>query len=187
MDLYSITRVAIIKRTDWGNHMAVKKATTLKKTKAFERGVGEFNHHLFKLTASPMIKEHGWNSDPDQKIVVPLEHCHMFHTMDSRGRSQTKCSSIGGHYHEVEVEYSEDPTNAPEIKVGPAMREIAIKQGKRIMKKSVPVTVGGKVDQHTHDVEYHGFDKIKARKMNEEFAKYQSEVQRKVPSHPEIK
>ena len=144
------------------------QATPLK-NKIRYRGQEEVTHHLFKLEVAKMIKDHGY--DENDTKLVPYEHTHVFHSVDSRGRPQHTSTPIGGHFHEIKIIEHEDGTE-PTLEIGPALRKVARRVGKRIIKSSAPIPH----DAHTHGSIYLWSEKLKPRKMNIEFAKMQSNV-----------
>jgi len=98
----------------------------------------------FKLEVEKMYRD--ISPDPKSPQIIPLEHCHMFHTYDSNGKSQTKSSAIGGHTHPMNVEYNTDG-QIISCQCGPA--------------------IGLKNDNHTHRTTYIKSQKVKIRKHNE--------------------
>lgn len=145
------------------------QATPLK-NKIRYRGKEEVTHHLYKLQVAKMIKDHGY--DEEKPKLVPYEHTHVFHSVDSRGRPQFTSTPIGGHFHAIEVIEGEDGAH-PILKIGPAIRKVARRRGKHIVKSTAPVPH----DTHTHDSMYLWSEKLKPRKMNAEFAKMQSNME----------
>lgn len=133
------------------------------------KGQHEIVHHLYRLNVAKMIKDHGW--DENDPKYVPFEHTHVYHSVDSRGRPQNTCTPIGGHFHEVTM--TEGINNEPpQLSVGPALRKIGRRVGKRIVKSSAPVPH----DNHTHTASYLVSEVLVPRKMNAEFAKMQHAV-----------
>ena len=139
------------------------------KNKIRYRGKEEVTHHLFKLQVAKMIKDHGY--DEEKTKLVGYEHTHVYHSVDSRGRPQDTSTPIGGHFHEIEIIENKDGLE-PTLKIGPALRKVARRVGKSIVKSTAPVPH----DQHTHESIYLWSEKLKPRKMNVEFAKMQSNM-----------
>jgi hypothetical protein len=129
----------------------------------------EINHDLYKLEVAQMMKNMMWHPVPPEDYVK-IEHCHFFHTFDSAGIKQTRTTSVGGHFHLVEV-IDNGPDAAPTVKCvsGPMTeKRVRNKYTKKYEKKIVPVN---DVDNHTHEVTYMQSDVLKLRKMNDEAAK----------------
>jgi hypothetical protein len=135
------------------------------------RGTQDVDHDLFKLKVAKMRKNTAWDGSENW---VSVEHCHIFHTVDSSGRAQTTCSPVGGHFHEITV--SQSPGNAPTLLVS---------QAKQYAKKKLPngrmvkVAVDMPDDSHSHDAEYLGSQKIRLRQPNVEAAKVESVMRAK--------
>lgn len=141
----------------------------------FYSNKGEVDHDLFKLKVESMMKNVSWTKEePDYR---PVEHCHMFHTIDSSGKPQKYSTAQGGHFHEMEVVYKD---GVPEVvcKSGP-LEWVWIKRGKRRIKVARPIFDGLfrdfdsenpkiPVDVHKHEVQYIKSDRIALRRINEE-------------------
>lgn len=121
-------------------------------------------HHLFKAEVAVAKRNRSY-----QKGVVKLvdiDHAHFFHTVDSRGRQQTRTTSTNGHYHYIEWGY--DDNGDLVAKCGPAMREYTELKRGRTRRKEKPVSWiddrdDGEVtvvDKHVHDMTYMGSDEI---------------------------
>jgi len=108
----------------------------------------EFDSDLFKLEVTNMLKNIG--AEDKKPLLTNVEHCHFYRTYDSNGKKQTKCSSIGGHHHEITV--SVDSKGNLVAECSPA--------------------VGTKFnDNHTHKVTYLKSDRLQKRKPNIEAIK----------------
>lgn len=123
------------------------------------------DHDLYKLEAASMLKNISYTDLPH---LVPVEHCHFFHTIDSTGKKQTTCNQVGGHFHEMII--TEVPGKAPTVKCGPAVRYVLKKIGGKLRK----VLEVLQHDQHTHEVTYISSEKISPRKVNNEYVKVQA-------------
>lgn len=89
----------------------------------FDRGTNSFIHHLVKLMPAKMKKNMSYN--PHQAKIVEVEHCHFFHSVDSRGVPQTKTNSVGGHYHDVSMVMGKDENGKDvvvDVKIGPPLK-----------------------------------------------------------------
>lgn len=149
-----------------------------------QRGAGEVWHHLFKLLPAKVSKDHGW--DPEQPKIILHEHTHAFHTVDSSGKQMTQTSAVAGHFHEVKVIQSADPTERPTIEISHAKRLVRRTVRKGVYRNFVEDynetnDEGAAIRPHTHEYEYHGSDLIKVRTINPEFSKLQAELAQKAP------
>jgi hypothetical protein len=134
------------------------------------KGTQELDHDLFKLKVGTMLKDISFTDMPD---LVKIEHCHIFHTIDSNGKKQHECNAVGGHTHSVEVVETD---GVPSLVVGPASRWTRQRvKGGRMIRVLTPI----EHDDHTHDWEYLGSERIRLRENNMEFAKYQAMVKEK--------
>ncbi len=137
-------------------------------------------HDLFKLAVATMEKNVSYDDKPD---VVKLEHCHIYHTIDSSGKPQNTSTAVGGHFHMVEVIAGDG--GVPTLKVGPPVKWVK-KRVRGVMKKimqpifleSASVDDDGRPDNaerhkdtHTHEVLYLGSEEITLRKPNIEAGK----------------
>lgn len=125
------------------------------------KGEHEFYHDLFKLEVANFQKNLSWN--PKKPNLIPMEHCHIFHSYDSDGKKQTRCNAIGGHTHEVRI----FPNEAGDL-VG----------------ECSPAIGGYSTDEHTHEVVYQDSQKMKARKMNAEAVKVFSSFDQPIKGAP---
>ncbi len=113
--------------------------------------------HVFKLEEERMLK----NVSPFKKdpMIQHIEHCHIYRTKDPHGKEETKCSSVGGHYHEIEI-YEDGPNL--KAKCGPPKTN----KGSRELLEQ---------DKHTHKITYIGSQEVKLRVISPEAAKYLAE------------
>lgn len=143
-------------------------------TPALDKGIERFyatskevDHDLFKLSVARMLKWMGYNKgekDPDD--LIPAEHCHFFHTIDSDGRPQQFCSSIGGHFHKMEV--VDDGSGVPKVKCvsGPLQFKFENYRKNRANKRRKIAVPANDFDTHTHESEYVRSEKVALRKVN---------------------
>lgn len=120
-------------------------------------GKKEIFTDLFKLMVAKVTKYEGWDEPNEHPESHPnkfstWEHTHPFRTYDKKGDKLSTCTPIGGHFHIVEWEESNDPDSPPMIKSvsGPMVMQ---KQRVRGAMKMVPVPAN-EYDDHKHDVEY---------------------------------
>lgn len=131
----------------------------------------EIDHDLFKLLPSEMKKNVSFTEHPRYEF---FQHSHIFHTVDSNGRVQDTCNSVGGHHHAIVVTKNGD--GVPVISASGPMKFV-MKKDKygRARRAAVPMLD----DDHTHEVEYLGSEKIKLRQANIEFAKFDAALKAK--------
>lgn len=149
------------------------------------RGSQTLHHDLFKLGLANMAKN--ISIDEDNPVIVGVEHVHFFHSIDSQGRPQDSCNSVGGHFHMVKVlkdkdgRFMLDADGNPIVEVSKPMRKVQVKNSRGKVSVEVQhVPIGnGKYDEHTHEVEYMGSDVIQARKVNLEAAKFEGRMRQK--------
>lgn len=130
-----------------------------------------FMHDLFKLKVAVMLRNDAvFENDTD---LVKLEHCHLFHTITSDGKKQTRSSSIGGHFHKIEViEQGEGLPPKVRCLSGPLKEVTKLIRGKRV-KVEVPAN---DFDEHTHEIEYERSNVILERTRNVEAAKAEAQI-----------
>lgn len=135
------------------------------------KGSKNVYHDLFKLKNAPMVKILGvpdpvlMKKAPHLVRTVQLEHCHIFHSIDSNGRPQKYSTHIGGHCHEIKVNLN--PDGSFKVECGPPLRRF----------KNSRVEPVEPYDTHTHEVEYIESIELQARKANQEAVKYASSFQ----------
>ncbi len=128
----------------------MKKDQQMAKAKRTIKGSVQVHHDLFKLLPANFQKNVHL---PHQPRWVPVEHCHFFHTRDSKGKKLKYCSSVGGHAHEVE--YWVDENGELKAKCGPPI--INVKGDRKVAFPN---------DDHTHEVEYFHSEEVTARQVN---------------------
>lgn len=145
------------------------------------KGDEEFRHDLFKLNVANMKKNSSYI--PYQPSLHEVEHSHFFHSHDMKGRNQKYCSAVGGHFHEVSINWmSCDDEGNPEVVIGPAQcfRQRRLRSGKmqQIVSKVSFLTSPDKdddpdarvteiLDNHTHTSTYVRSEMISPRKVKE--------------------
>jgi len=150
--------------------MSVKK----KPTRAF-RGSSKVMHDLYKLDVAQMLKNvaiEGQDAD-FQKV----EHCHFYHTVDSKGQAQTLCSPIGGHFHVIEIVTPATAEDPAVLKCSGPLKYVLDPNTKRKKMQAYE-----DADTHTHDVTYISSEEFKPRKINMEAAQYVASVQAREPA-----
>lgn len=131
-----------------------------------------FRHDLFKLKVATMKKNFSWK--PKEPMIELAEHVHFFHSHNSQGKTQTNCTAVGGHYHEVTVDVL--PNGELKATCSPPLctKEHVLRSGVR---KSVEAVQwfdekSGKniVDNHTHEIEYCFSEQISPEKQRAQLA-----------------
>lgn len=136
------------------------------------KGTREVDHDLFKLEVAKMRKNVSYTDVPD---VREIEHCHLFHTVDSNGKKQVASNQVGGHHHDIEV--TADADGVPTLKVSEPRRWVLKKVRGKNQRVSVPIFLNSEKDEwdnHTHAVTYLGSEKITLRAPNVEAAKIET-------------
>lgn len=116
--------------------MATKKTPAKVEPKRVFNDQKEVVTDTFKLLPEKMKKNISWNEK--RPVLEGVEHSHFFHTVTSKGRTQTQATATGGHTHDVTVEMDDNGNLV--AKVGPARR---VKGGE--LKYN---------DRHTHEAIY---------------------------------
>lgn len=140
--------------------MATKKTQTTIEGQTFKvemRNQKTFRHHAFKLKCEKMTKNTSYKKY--SPILEQFEHSHIFHTVDSQGRTQTKSQPVGGHYHYIE--FAENADGTVTAKCGPAKHIVDHKlRSGGFRKKEDDITFYDEkadrtiTDNHTHDLEH---------------------------------
>lgn len=99
---------------------------------------------------------------------INAEHCHFFHTITSDGKEQNTSSTIGGHFHVMEILTPATENTAAVYKSSPPMAYYAKKNKYGIAVKTLMLFNDD--DMHTHDVQYIKSEKIQLRQKNFEAA-----------------
>lgn len=158
-------------------HAKLEESKTQTKAQTFTsalKAASTVVHHLFKLKVAKFMKNDSWKKDAPEFHF--LEHCHIYHTVDSMGRPQEFCGYVGGHTHRVKVVENEDGTVTAEV--GPPLMKqsykgrdgrtktkmVAVrffdkyagKESEELDENGEPMISGGKwiVDDHSHELEY---------------------------------
>lgn len=134
-----------------------KTAAPTAKINRLYKGDIEVDHDMFKLEVAILKKNVAFEDGAE--TIVPIEHCHIYHTFDSRGKKMLECNAVGGHKHTVDVSVDKDG-NLSAV-VGPA--------------------IGGTLsDRHTHKASYIRSEKITVKQVNAEaikmFSAYDSPI-----------
>lgn len=129
----------------------------------------EFISDTFKLSSATMLKNIG--VDGRSKMIVPIEHCHIFHTYDSMGKKMIHCGHVGGHSHEITITTD--------------------KNGNFVTKCSGPIQNNGSEkilaeDKHIHQVEYIKSETLKPIKLHADAQRYISQYMRE-PTISDVK
>lgn len=150
----------------------------------FDRGNFSFVHHLVKLMPAKMKKNFSFN--PHQPKIVEIEHCHFFHSVDSKGTPQTKTNMVGGHYHDVTMVMGKDADGKEvlvDVKIGPPLKQgyKRLQSGRQVKSATKISWVDESVikgeddepllieDNHEHQWHYYGKETISARRTSNLF------------------
>lgn len=125
------------------------------------------DHDLFKLEPAGMQRNVGYNED--HPIYDTVEHSHYYHTIDSRGAIQNRCTKIAGHFHEM-IEMVDGSYQVS----GPMVETVRMVNGRRV--KTVSKVADKYIKYHTHDLTYLGSEKIKPAVANVEWAKVHTQI-----------
>ncbi len=134
----------------------------------------EIDHDLFWLRTAPMKRNLAMPHEaPEYRSI---DHQHQYHTVTSDGKEQVTSSSIGGHFHKMEVVKHEDGSIEAKCVSGP-VRYFKVKQHGKWKKIMKPIN---DFDDHCHEVEYVKSDRIGKRLINAEAATVQAVDAQKV-------
>lgn len=158
-----------------------KPKTVIVQRKRIFRGNVKIHHDLFKLEVSIMKKNVAWDGTLE---LVSVEHCHFFHTVDSDGNKQIYSSTIGGHFHDMEVIHTDE--GVPLVKCVSGPKQIAKKKNRdtgKYQKVTIPVN---NWDNHTHGIIYLNSHEVTKRKANVEAIKIQTIEAQKIAPIPGV-
>ena len=150
--------------------MTVRKPTAAAPvTKRLFRAQQVTMHDLYVLSEEKMLKNVALEgSEPD---YMKLNHVHFFHSVDAKGAKQTRCTPIGGHFHEMEVVTPAHGDEPAVLRAGPAKKFVLDPRTKQRI-----VAAYDAQDAHTHEVVYRSSEEFKPRKMNSEAMRLISQV-----------
>ena len=150
-------------------------------TRVFGHTAQNVIHDLYKLLVAQMLKNTAQDNQPPN--YAPAEHCHFFHTVTSDGKTQNTSSTIGGHFHVMEIVTPEQTvtttdengnqiteTIAAVYKCSPPMAYYAKKNKYGQAVKTL--MLANEDDMHTHEVQYWSSEKIQLRQKNFEAAAF---------------
>lgn len=148
------------------------------------KGAQEFRHDLVRLSLANMKKNVSYIKFQPKLEEIP--HVHHFHSHDMKGREMIYSSPVGGHFHEVKIDWENgNPDGTPKISVGPALRSIQkkMRNGKMrtiiekvryasghtdsddIPEEQDPMEIVYLYDDHTHAGEYKRSEMISQAKI----------------------
>lgn len=167
-----VDNVASSKKPKKQPEVEVKKAGKKRWQPTYQTATN-FESHLFELKTSKMLKNHSINQE-DPNAILPVDHQHFFHTVDSSGKPQAHSTPTGAHFHAITVSWDPE-TGEPVAKCSGPMEYVNVKGRKSIqpLKKFKAVTDKGDdiIDRHTHDVQYLRTSNVQPRKVNAESVK----------------
>ncbi len=134
------------------------------------KGSTVFRHDLFKSDVKPMRRNESFKKGVVK--IVELEHSHIFHTCDDRGRQMEYCTPTGGHFHKVKVKY--DANGVPvAVECGPPLKYVNKKTPVGSKKRIVEVRWMDLVndrevrDDHRHVFEYVHSEELSAKRIQQ--------------------
>jgi hypothetical protein len=139
-------------------------------------------HDLYKLHVAPALKNMAWDGTVNYQKV---EHCHFFHSIDSKGIPQNTSASICGHFHVMEIVEPATETTPAVYKCSPPMQWVR-SRNRMNGKWEKKLQLANRDDTHTHEVQYLDSHEHVPAKLNPEFIKLQQEVATPPPSVPGI-
>lgn len=117
----------------------------------------------FKLEVAKFKKNIAPDGAGSRPNYIDFDHCHIFHTYNERGKPNTHCAAVGGHYHEVYLKVVDGKfvgETSPPIQ-NRGSEEIAPKRDGQ----------GRVIDNHTHQVTYLKSDEQGVKQVSPEVAK----------------
>lgn len=162
------------------------------------KGHEEFRHDLFKLKVSSVRKDINRHKT-GLPIFHNIEHCHFFHSHNSKGKPNEHCVAAAGHVHEIKVEVDKDG-NLKAV-CGPPVRKVTKKLRRGGSKKVLepvrffdPDNVHKRgsewiVDDHRHEVEYLRSEQLlkNAKKTNADAVRVASMMMQQQSQHMQEK
>lgn len=131
------------------------------------KGERVFQHHLFLSDVAKCKKNTSY--EPDQPMLVDMEHKHVFHTIDSKGRKQLISSHALGHFHMMM--WGIDGEGNLYAKSGPALKKVAkhLRDGSTQMVDSpifwTDLQDNRFNDDHNHEWEYQHSEEFTAKSL----------------------
>jgi hypothetical protein len=137
-------------------------------------------HDLYKLSVGKAIRYIGWTEggehrNPkgydgkqafDQSNWTHIEHCHFFHTIDTRGSEQVTSTTINGHWHDMEL-VTPATSDSPAVYKCSGPKKVVMD---RIHGQLVKRVIDVPFDDHSHDVEYLKSQILQPRSISAEAA-----------------
>lgn len=157
------------------------KATKTTKITRKYKSQQDITHDLYKLEVAQAVKNIAW--EPGIFTPQKVEHCHFFHSVDKNGAPQTKCSPIGGHFHELELVTAATDESPAVYRCSPAKKFVLKRRPNGEYYKAV---VDIPHDSHSHDVTYIESHDFKPSKLNAEAVKLMGQVDKKPDPVPGI-
>jgi len=71
----------------------------VKQPKIFYKGERVFTHTLYKTDVQNMLKNESWVYGVPRTLEI--EHVHMAHSHDRKGKKNKYTAKVGGHFHEI--------------------------------------------------------------------------------------
>jgi hypothetical protein len=151
---------------------SASQATTITQKRVFGKKL-DLLHDLYKLKVANALRYIGF--DEKGHLINPIqdgqfnhmdwtqiEHCHFFHTIDQRGQAQRTCTTINGHFHDVEL-VSEATDDSPAVYRCSGPKKVVMD---RVNGRMVKRIINVPFDDHTHDVSYLRSEVLQPRKLS---------------------
>ncbi len=123
------------------------------------KGSEKIEHSLFKLAPATHLKNVSYQ--PFKPKIENVSHTHFFHSVDRKGKANTYCAPMAGHFHKVTALWEGDDLKS--VECGPAIR-YKWRQDRRgnmyrnlegvLYKGEAEDGSQDKADKHTHSIEY---------------------------------
>ncbi len=142
--------------------------------KRVTKGSRLFMHDLYKLEAAKFLKNTSYKEA--QPMLINVEHCHFYHSHNSRGKPQTHASLQNGHTHLITVKVDQEGNLVAECgpPIWPVKRQLKsgriIKLWKAVEYKDESMydeTGDLKVhtDDHRHNIAYQHSEELSDKKL----------------------
>lgn len=134
------------------------------------KGAKVFHQDVYKLNVAKRLFNMSWKTY--RPNLVEQEHCHFFRSCNDQGIENEYSTAIGGHFHEIKIEWDEDG-KLKSAKCGPPLQktQVVLPGSKRKVTRIMPITFDSETDRgvqtleddHTHEIKYLYTDKFTVR------------------------
>lgn len=146
-----------------------------------------FRHDVFHCKPTAMKKNISYTHLSPE--LVNVDHAHIFHSHDNRGRPNSQTQKMGGHFHYVE-QYVDKKTGEIKAKCGPAMRIVTnmLSNGRTVQSiqpvfelqevvRDGIVQHHKLVDDHTHEMAYLGSETLSGKIISDKLKEDKTQAQ----------